>query len=57
MTRLRALIVRSLDDVVALLGISLIAFGLGQLPPPWGAVAGPIALGLGLIGSVAAGRR
>ncbi|HEV8545018.1 MAG TPA: hypothetical protein VGQ64_01885 [Candidatus Limnocylindrales bacterium] len=57
MTRLRALIVRSLDDVVALIGIGLIAFGLGQLPAPWGSVLGPIALGLGLIGSVAAGRR
>lgn len=64
MTGLRAVLARldrvrqaTTNDALALGGLILVAFGLGQAPAPWGAVLGPVALGLGLIATVRLGAR
>jgi len=44
-------------DGLAIAGLALIAYGLGQAPPPWGGVLGPTALGLGLVAAVRYGTR
>ncbi len=57
MHRLQRALQESADDLFAIAGLGLIAFGLGQLPDPWGVVLAPVALGIGLLAAVAAGRR
>jgi hypothetical protein len=47
---------RYLPDLLVLAGLGLIAYGLGQLPAPWGAVTAPLALGVGLLLVVRYGR-
>jgi len=44
-------------DGLAVAGLALIAFGLGQAPEPWGGVLGPVALGIGLVAAVRYGTR
>jgi hypothetical protein len=41
-----------LADGMVIGAIACIAFGLGQVPAPWGAVLAPIAVGIGLIVAV-----
>jgi hypothetical protein len=55
MTALRraaAIAGRSVLDVLAIVGLLLVAYGAGQAPAPWGAVLAPVILGLGLLATV-----
>ena len=44
-------------DILAVTGLGLVAYGLGQAPAPWGAMLAPLVLGLGLIGAARYGAR
>lgn len=57
MSRLRALLAKYVLDAVVVAGYGLIAYGAGQIPEPWGAVLGPVVLGLGLVATVRLGAR
>lgn len=50
-------IARNTADLIVIAGAGCIAFGLGHLPAPWGEVAAPIAIGIGLIATVRLGAR
>lgn len=52
MKRLRALADRVALDVLALAGLGLVSYGAWQVPGGWGAVLGPVILGLGLLAAV-----
>lgn len=57
MIRLRTILSRYALDLLAIGGLLFIAYGLGQAPEPWGAMFGPVAFGLGLVGAVRLGAR
>jgi len=46
-----------LPDALVIAGLATIAYGAWQVPGGWGAVLGPIALGLGLMATVRFGSR
>lgn len=57
MKRLRELINAVALDALALGGLACVAYGASQVPGGWGAVLGPVVLGLGLLAAVRYGAR
>jgi hypothetical protein len=57
MTRLRALVAMYALDTLAVAAWGLVSFGAAQVPGGWGAVLGPVVLGLGLLATVRFGAR
>lgn len=64
MTRLRraaraaaAAVRRATPDLLSIAGIAALAYGAAQTPAPWGAVLGPLVLGVGFLAAVRYGAR
>lgn len=55
LNRLRRLASDVALDALTIAGLALVSYGAWHAPAPWGDVAGPIILGLGLIATVRLG--
>lgn len=48
---------RATPDLLSIAGVATLAYGAAQTPSPWGAVLGPLVLGIGFLAAVRYGTR